>query len=259
MGTQMQLSRSVAGRVAVITGAASGIGRATAVLLVDEGARVVAVDRAAGGLDGLVGELGEASSRVRTVVVDLAEGTAASTIVTAAHESFGPIDIVVNAAGVSAPVTLDGDNFEDLWRLAFAVNVDAQVLLLRASLTDLCRNADGRVVNIASTEGLSATAPMAPYTASKHAVIGLTRSLAVELGPRGVNVNCICPGPINTGMTEPIPEEAKAIYARRRTALRRYGEPEEVAHMILSLVMPAASFVTGAVLTVDGGLSVRSN
>jgi len=100
---------------------------------------------------------------------------------------------------------------------------------------------------------------MAPYTASKHAVVGLTKSLAVELGPSGVTVNCICPGPINTGMTADIKDEHKAIYARRRTALRRYGEPEEVAHMILSLVLPASSFTTGAILTVDGGLSIRSN
>jgi 3-oxoacyl-[acyl-carrier protein] reductase len=89
-------------------------------------------------------------------------------------------------------------------------------------------------------------------------VIGLTRSLAVELGPAGVTVNCICPGPIHTGMTAAIPDEAKTKFARRRVPLRRYGDPEEVAHMTLSLVLPAASYVTGAVVVVDGGLTVQN-
>ena len=88
-------------------------------------------------------------------------------------------------------------------------------------------------------------------------MIGLTRSLAVEFGAEGITVNCICPGPIRTGMTEQIPEEHKAIYARRRTALRRYGDPEEVAHGTLSLVLPASSFITGVALQVDGGLTIR--
>jgi len=258
MTSEMQLSRSVQGRVAIVTGASSGMGRATAKLLVSEGARVVAVDRDGGGLDALSEELG-ATAALATCAVDLAASSAATEIVAVAHEAFGPVDIVVNAAGVSAPIELGDEGFVEAWRSTFAINVDAQVSLITACLDDLCRNAEGRVVNIASTEGLGATAPMAPYTASKHAVVGLTKSLAVELGPKGVTVNCVCPGPINTGMTADIKDEHKQIYARRRTALRRYGEPEEVAHMIYSLVLPAASFTTGAILTVDGGLSIRSN
>lgn len=258
MPSETQLSRSVAGRTAIVTGAASGMGRATSLLLASEGASVVAVDRDQAGLDGLAEMVGD-DGAVRICAVDLATSSAASEIVAAAHAAFGPVDIVVNAAGVSFPVELGDEGFDDAWRITFAVNVDAQAHLIAACLDDLCRNGDGRVVNIASTEGLGATAPMAPYTASKHAVVGLTKSLAVELGPKGVTVNCVCPGPINTGMTASIKDEHKQIYARRRTALRRYGEPEEVAHMIYSLVLPAASYTTGAVLTVDGGLSIRSN
>ena len=129
--------------------------------------------------------------------------------------------------------------------------------MIRAALPHLRKSESPRIVNIASTEGLGATAGNAPYTAAKHGVIGLTRSLAVELGREGITVNCICPGPIRTGMTAPIPEDQKEQYARRRTALRRYGDPEEVAQMTLSLCLPAASFVTGVALPVDGGLTVR--
>ena len=250
--------RSVQGRVAIVTGAGSGMGYATSVLFLREGAHVVAVDRNEQGLQALAAPAGDDAS-LQTVVADLSLSSAPAEIVQAAHAAFGEVDIVVNAAGVSSPIELADEDFGDAWRQTFAVNVDAQVHLIAACLNDLQRNADGRVVNIASTEGLGATAPMAPYTASKHAVVGLTKSLAVELGPSGVTVNCICPGPINTGMTSEIKDEHKAIYARRRTALRRYGEPDEVAHMILSLVLPAASFTTGAILTVDGGLSIRSN
>ena len=254
----MQLDRSIVGRVAVVTGAGSGMGFAAAQLFAAEQAKVVAVDRNAEGLQDLVAAVGPNAS-LEVVVVDLVDSTASAAIVTAAHQAFGAIDIVVNAAGVSFPIELADEGFADAWRLAFAVNVDAPAYLIAACLPDLQRNGDGRVVNIASTEGLGATAPMAPYTASKHAIVGLTKSLSVELGPSGVTVNCICPGPINTAMTAAIPDEHKATYARRRTALRRYGEPQEVAHMILSLVLPAASFTTGAILAVDGGLSIRSN
>ena len=111
---------------------------------------------------------------------------------------------------------------------------------------------------LASTEGLGATPGDTPYVAAKTGVTGLTRGLAVDLGRDGITVNCICPGPIRTGMTDRVPEEDKAVFAKRRTALRRYGEPEEVAHVTLGLVLPAASYITGAVIPVDGGLMARN-
>jgi 3-oxoacyl-[acyl-carrier protein] reductase len=134
----------------------------------------------------------------------------------------------------------------------------AQQLLVRAALPHLRKSDAARIVNIASTEGLGATPGDSPYVVAKTGVIGLTHALAVDLGPEGITVNCICPGPIRTPLTGGIPDEHKTIFGKRRTALKRYGYPEEVAHITFSLCLPAASYITGAVVPVDGGLTIRN-
>jgi 3-oxoacyl-[acyl-carrier protein] reductase len=171
---------------------------------------------------------------------------------------FGRLDILVNNAGISRPAPLTHEAWDAAWAQTLAVNLTGEALMIRTCLPHLQASGAGRVVNIASTEGLGATAGLSPYTASKHGVVGLTRSLAVELGRTGVTFNCVCPGPIRTGMTAAIPEDAKAIFARRRVPLRRYGDPEEVAHMTLSLCLPAASYCNGAVVVVDGGMLAQN-
>ena len=250
-----KLSRSIAGRVAIVTGAASGMGRATAHLFADEGAKVAVVDRAS--VDAVVAEIRGVGGTAEGYQVDLGNASEIESLVAKVVADLGPIDILINNAGVSMPAAIDSEGWAESWDRTFAVNLTAHARLVRACLPHLSRNRDGRVVNIASTEGLGATPMMTSYTASKHGVIGLTKSLAVELGPRGVNVNCICPGPIKTGMTEAIPDAHKEIYSKRKVPLRRYGDPEEVAHGTLSLVMPASSFMNGATLVVDGGMSIK--
>jgi 3-oxoacyl-[acyl-carrier protein] reductase len=258
MARLSKLSRSVEGRVTIITGAASGMGRATAFVFADEGAHVALVDRTADELAAVTGEITAAGGTARGYTADLADGVSIPDLVSRIRADMGPIDILINNAGISVGAPIDHDQWEKAWELTFAVNLTAQARLIRACAADLARNRDGRIVNIASTEGWGATAGASPYTAAKHGVIGLTRSMAVELGPRGINVNCVCPGPIRTGMTAAIPDEAKSKFAHRRVPLRRYGEPEEVAHATLSLSLPAASFINGAALVVDGGMLVRN-
>jgi 3-oxoacyl-[acyl-carrier protein] reductase len=253
-----KLSRSIEGRLALITGAASGMGRATAYVFADEGARLALVDRNADGVNAVADEVRAAGGTATAFAVDLADAAAIASLAERVRAELGPLDILVNNAGISVGAPIDTDVWEKAWDLTLAVNLTAQARLIRVFAPDLARNRNGRIVNIASTEGLGATAGASPYTAAKHGVIGLTRSMAVELGPRGVNVNCVCPGPIRTGMTAGIPDEAKDKFARRRVALKRYGEPEEVAHATLSLCLPAASFINGAFLVVDGGLMVRN-
>jgi 3-oxoacyl-[acyl-carrier protein] reductase len=254
-----KLSRSIEGKVAIVTGAASGMGRATAHLFADEGAKVAVVDLGSDRVQAVVDEIANAGGQAFGWTCDVADPVQIHQLVDDVVGHFGGIDILVNNAGVSmlAGATADEDAFEDAWAATVAVNLTAHARLIRAALPYLQASGAGRVVNIASTEAIVTTAGMPAYAATKAGVIGLTKSFAVELGRTGVTVNAVCPGPIRTGMTEPIPEEAKQEYARRRVPLRRYGDPEEVAHGTLSLVLPASSFVNGAVLVVDGGMSIR--
>ncbi len=251
----MTLSRSVAGQVAIVTGAASGMGRAIAELFAAEGAAVAVTDRVR--VEAVVAGIQGAGGRAAGYELDVTDARQVRAVVDAAVTELGPIDVLVNNAGVSLPAPIGADGYEAAWELTLAVNLTGYTRLVRACLPHLMRNGAGRIVNIASTEGLGATPYISPYTASKHGVVGLTRSLACELGQQGVTVNCVCPGPIKTGMTAAIPEDAKEKFARRRVPLRRYGDPEEIAQVVLSIALPASSFLNGAVIPVDGGLSCK--
>ncbi len=252
------LSRSIAGKVALVTGAASGMGRATAHLFADEGAHVAVTDLDQAAVDAVVAEIEAAGGSARGWVLDVSSGDDRERVVAAIVAEWGALDILVNNAGIAIERPLEADDYADAWARTLDVLLTAQVMLIRTCLPHLEASGAGRVVNIASTEALGATRGISPYTAAKTGVIGLTRSLAVEFGTRGITVNCICPGPIRTGMTAAIPEEAKAEFARRRVALRRYAEPEEVAHATLNFVLPAAQYITGAHLPVDGGLTIKN-
>ena len=253
-----QLSRSIAGRGALVTGAASGMGRATAHLFADEGAFVAVTDVGAEGVQRVVDEITKAGGKARGWVMNVGDDAEVARVVPEIAAAFGRLDIVVNNAGISRFAPIDHADFVKNWNDSISVLLTAHTRIIRAALPFLRKSDAARIVNIASTEALGATKYGSPYTAAKTGVIGLTRSLAVELGPEGITVNCICPGPINTGMTAAIQDEHKKIFAKRRTALLRYGDPEEVAHGTLNFCLPASRYMTGTVLPVDGGLTIRN-
>jgi 3-oxoacyl-[acyl-carrier protein] reductase len=253
-----QLSRSVKGLTVLVTGAASGMGRATAQVFAAEGAKVAVTDYSADGARAVADEIVAGGGTAKAWTLDVASLDAINTVVGEVAAHFGGLDIIINNAGISVRVAIDDAGYEEAWAKGLAVMLTAHPRIIRAALPHLRKSKSPRIVNIASTEALGATALHSPYSAAKAGVAGLTRSLAVELGRDGITVNCICPGPIRTAITERISEEHKTIYAKRRTALGRYGDPEEVAHMTLSLCLPAASFLTGAVIPVDGGLMARN-
>ena len=256
-----RLSRSVAGKRVIVTGAASGMGRATAHLFADEGARVAVVDLQPERVLAVTDEIRDVHGpdAAIDVVCDVSDHGALKAMVATVVDRLGGIDIVINNAGVSLITSAfqDEDDYEANWARTLDINLTAHSRLIRLALPHLLAAGGGRIVNIASTESIVTTAGLAAYAASKAGVVGLTKSFAVELGRHGVTVNCICPGPINTGMTANIDEQSKEIYAKRRVPLRRYGDPEEVAQMTVSLCLPAASFLNGAVVPVDGGMTIR--
>jgi 3-oxoacyl-[acyl-carrier protein] reductase len=253
-----QLSRSIEGKVALITGAASGMGRATAELFADEGARVVATDLTRDGAEEVAARIRDAGGDGRAWALDVSDPKAIERVVDEIAQEMGSLDILVNNAGIAVGALIDSEGYEALWQQALDVLVTAHARLIRRALPYLKKSGEGRVINISSTEGLGASLGVGPYTVAKHGVVGLTRALSMELAQYGITVNCVCPGPILTGMTSAIPEPAREKFARRRVPLRRYGVPEEVAHMTLNLALPASSFVTGATIPVDGGLTIQN-
>lgn len=253
-----KLSRSVKGSVVVITGAASGMGRATAHLFADEGARVALIDINEEALAGVAQEVSSVGAEVLPLTVDLSDRDAVETAIRAIGEHFGALDILVNNAGLVIPAEIDSEFYANSWDTSLAVMTTAQAWAIRAALPWLREAAHPRIINVASTEAHGATRFNSAYVVAKHASMGLTRAMAIDLGKEGITVNCVCPGPVHTGITGAIPDQDKQTFANRRTALRRYAEPEEVAHATLSLALPASSFITGATLLVDGGVTIRN-
>ncbi len=255
----MTLSRSLKGSIALVTGAGSGMGKATAEILAAEGAHVAVTDYDATSAQAVADGITAAGGSAVAWAFDVSDKDRIKAVVAEVAERFGGLDIVINNAGISAFCPIDDEDHYDLiWDRAVNVLLTSHQRIIRAALPHLRRSKAARIVNIASTEALGATNRDSPYAAAKAGVTGLTSALAVELGREGITVNCICPGPIHTGMTSNVPDADKQTFAKRRTAMGRYGAPEEVAHMTVSLCLPAASYITGVTIPVDGGLMARN-
>ncbi len=252
------LSRSVKGKIVLVTGAASGMGRATAHVFAREGARVAVTDLRLEDAEAVAADIRAEGGEAKAWAFDVGDKATIEALVPEIARHFGGLDVVVNNAGVAGFRKIDDEEYDGLWERMFPILLTAHPRIIRAALPYLRKSSSPRIVNIASTEALGATALDSIYAAAKAGVTGLTRALAVELGREGITVNCICPGPIRTGMTAGIPDEHKTIFAKRRTAMGRYGDPAEVAHITLSLCLPAASYITGVTIPVDGGLMARN-
>ena len=236
------------------------MGRATAHLFAREGAKVMATDMNADGAEAVATEIREAGyEEIRAMALDVSDHDAIKAAVAATAEAFGGLDILINNAGFARLTQPAEDQYEEIWHHSVNVMLTAHQRLIRAALPHLKKtDTGGRIVNISSTEGLGATPGNGPYVAAKHGVIGLTRAMANDLGRDGITCNCICPGPIETNINASIPDDHKVIFAKRRVPLRRYGIPEEVAHITLSCCLPAASYLNGVAIPVDGGLTIKN-
>lgn len=236
------------------------MGRATAHLFAREGANVMVTDLNEDGADAVAEEIREAGfSNVHASRLDVADAEAIRSIVEATAEHFGGLDILINNAGFVRIAHPSEDVYEEIWHDSLNIMLTAHQRLIRAALPYLQKSQDGgRVVNLSSTEGHGATPLNGPYAVAKHGVIGLTRTMAVDLGRDGITCNAICPGAIETPIHSVIPKEEKAKFAKKRVPLRRNGIPEEVAHMTLSLCLPAASYITGETILVDGGWRIKN-
>jgi len=243
------------GKGAVVTGASSGIGRRIAEVFAAEGARVVAVDRN----PAVVAD--PPRDVVLSVVCDVSKTSEIDGLGNQAQHALGDLDILVNAAGVVVFGTT-GDGSEEDWDRAFAVNTKGVWLMCRMALPRMVARGEGAIVNIASATGLRVVNGLAAYSASKAAVISLTRSIALEYGTRGIRANCLCPGRIDTPMNA-LAREYRLAQGQRPEdefsdyAIPRLGRPDEVASAALYLASSESSYITGATLPVDAGRSLH--
>lgn len=230
----------------IVTGAADGIGQATARRLLSEGARVLACDLRDRPLQPLDG--------AQWLTLDVTGADAAERLVAAAESALGGLDVLVNNAGIAAGAPLESLD-DELWHRVLGVNLDAVFRISRRAIPLLKASGRGRIVNIGSVMSERSSPGMAAYTVSKHGVAGLTRALALELGPHGVTANYIMPGAIVTGISRDVfaADAAFRDFWIRKSAVGRLGQPEDIAAAIAFLASDDAAFITGHGLLVDGG------
>lgn len=251
-------------KVAVITGAASGQGRAAAHLFAEEGARVVLTDISEEGVEEAAREIRDNGGTATALVTDVAREQDVSDMIRAAVDEFGTLDILFNNAGVGYSaadrLTMASvvDTPEEDWDSILAINLKGVAMGCKHAIPIMVENGGGAIVNNASINALVGLSGADAYTAAKGGIVALTRVLAVDWGPSGVRVNCICPGGVDTPMIAPaIADEQILNFMRDNTPLGRLARPEETARVALFLASDEASYLNGAVIPVDGGWTAR--
>lgn len=249
----------LSGKVVVVTGAASGMGRAMAKAFAFEGSRVFAIDRDADGLAGTVAEAAGPAGEIDIVVADLVNRAATETLIDQAVARFGSVDILINNAGVMDRFQGVGDLEDDIWERAMAVNLDAPMRLMRKALPIMLARGEGIIINVISNAGRGGASAGAAYTASKHAMLGLSRSTSWTYATRGIRCNAILPGPTDTNIARTIDGTISAKDMERYalfhglTPLRM--EAQDIAELALFLASDRAKRINGAAIAADGGLS----
>ncbi len=248
-------SFSLADQAAVVTGSGRGIGRATALALAEAGAKVVLVSRTATELDAVRGEIEAQGGTAVSVVADVTDEASVREAMRCAREACdGRIDILINNAGGGGRYSV-ADLTAATWNGILTANLTSAFLCVQALAPQMIARGRGKIVNLASIYGVVGYPDRAAYAAAKGGIVQLTRQLAAEFSPRGINVNAVAPGIIRTAQTAPLlqPGLPYADYALRQTPLGRFGDPADVAWPIVFLCSPAADFITGQTLMIDGG------
>lgn len=244
---------SLAGKVALVTGGGRGIGRAVALALADAGADVaVAVSRDVASAEAVAAEVRAKGRRAIASQTDVVDGKAVEELFTQVVSELGQVDILVNNAGITRDGLLMRMSEAD-WDAVLDVNLKGTFHCTKAALKRMVRQRSGRIVNVTSVMGVTGNAGQANYAASKAGIIGLTKSTAKEVGSRGITCNAVAPGWIRTQMTEKLPQEV-ADQVLKQIPLARLGEPEDIAGLVTFLCSDNASYITGQVIVVDGGL-----
>jgi 3-oxoacyl-[acyl-carrier protein] reductase len=246
---------NLANRVAIVTGASGGIGRAIAAALAAQGAAVVVnYARNAQAAEELVQALTQTGGQAVALQADISSSEGAESLVKATLERFGKVDILVNNAGITRDTLLMRMK-EDDWDAVLDTNLKGVFLCTKAVTRPMMKARYGRIINIGSVSGLLGVPGQANYSAAKAGLIGLTRSVARELGSRNITVNCVVPGAIDAGMLHQLNDEQRESYLKQ-IPLERFGRPEDVAAAVVFLAGPGAEYITGQTLAVDGGLTM---
>jgi len=248
----------LSGRVALVTGGSKGLGKAMARGFAQAGADIVISSRHTDELEKALPEILEGTGRRGLIVtVDLSQRSEAERLAKTALEQMGRVDILVNNAGTNVPSPIDQVKDED-WDRVIELNLSACMVLTRALVPQMKERRWGRVIHISSVLGLGSKTGRNVYSATKRAVIGLAQASALDLGPFGITVNCIAPGPFLTDLPMNLLSDAEKQSFSNRTALGRWGKPEEMAGPALMLASEAGSYITGEVLVVDGGVMAHT-
>ena len=249
------MEKLLEGKVALITGGGSGMGRASALEFAAQGARVVVADYVAEGGERTAAVIRDKGGEATFVQVDVTQPAQVEALIKKVVETYGRLDCAHNNAGIEGIICPTADCTFDNWNRILATNLTGVWLCMKYEIPEILKHRGGAIVNTASAAGLEGIANLPAYCASKHGVVGLTKAAAKDYAKAGLRVNAVCPGPIDTPMLERIADVSRATIenAGTSTPMGRNGKPEEVARVVVWLCTDAASYVTGAAMPVDGG------